>query len=1080
MLPSNTKRFSSAPRSLPILLIAALAGACGEEPAGPPPAERPDVETVLEPVRDEDLPVLFEALAPPLTEALLDELKRLDPAYDGWRSEVLHDLARGALDELLEAFLRPDEADLGALLAEDFRGSTSLIPAESGPPLEVPGFVVTRAKTLDPSLHPASELPRLVSELLRPAEDATEWRSHVMITGIELEDDQHFTTDVQIHLDAPRSGRPMQINAEWSASWSVIEEGGGERALLSELELKSLDKVFAGTTLFEEHTEHAFGGLDFWEEELLKGVDDYHQRMDHLMGGSFLGMQGLAIGDVDGDGLEDIYMCQQGGLPNRLLIRTPDGRVVDRSKEAGVDFLNNTRHALLLDLDDDGDQDLVAGVGPNVLVALNDGQGAFPADEEHRVWLSIEEPGGDVYTLSAADADGDGDLDLYGCRYTGGGVMSGAPAPYHDANNGASNVYWRCEGPLEWTLATEEVGLDDDNRRFSLTSIWEDFDGDGDLDLYVTNDFGPNQLYRNESGRFHNAAPEMGAQDLASGMGATCADVDLDGDLDLYITNMFAAAGLRTASQPDRFMEGRHRELHPYYLEHSGGNSLLLNRGDGTWYEASREAGVWVGGWAWSAIFVDLNNDALDDIYVPNGFITSRRQPGDLSSYFWRRVCSQSPPDEMATEAYRDAWSAVQFMQQFQGISWSGHEENYAYLNLGGLEFTDVSAAIGADFMDDARCAVELDWDGDGRQDLLIKNRTAPRLRLLRNVCSTPGGFLSVQLEARARGWETPRLFGRDAIGALVEVEFDGRRLLRRVYSAEGYLAQASRRLHFGLGEAEEVQSLRITWPDGEVETFEDVAAGAHYRLVQGSRRLEEVELAASGCLDGLEPKTARRSETAVRRLVLTDKLPMGPLVLPSDEEPRRRVEDLRGTPLLIQLWSSSSEVCRQQLGEMWRRREELAGVGLTVVPMTVDESGGEIARARQLARDLDFASTAGALDGPCRETLQVLLMGVLRRHGQIPLPTGLLLDAESQLVAIYLGPPSLDRILADVEAVGLMNPKWATCARLSDGRWLVRGQRDLLEMAAVFEQMGRVELAELYRSVDADRKRRSAPQEPR
>ena len=617
---------ASRNESILLGLLASLAAACSG-------ADDPSIETPDHPAEESvqgELPTLFEAREPALGEADRDNLRRRDAGADGWRSEVQHDLAKAALGELLHDLIDPGHGPrLEEILAEDFRGSTRLRPAELELRSEVPGFQVRRTARPDAELQPPGRLRQLAEELIEPLGGGEGRRAAKKIVSVEAEDPRRFATTALIQLFGLPEGAPIQVSMEWRLLWIVDGEGEEERALLLELRLTDYEEVRAREELFADLTGHAFGGLPGYREEIQQGVDDYHMRMDRLAGQSFLGMQGMALGDVDGDGRDDLYVCQQGGLPNLLLVRQAGGTVADRAARAGVDFLDGTRSALLLDLDGDGDQDLVAAIGPDLLVCLNDGQGRFPDDSGHRVRL--EGSGSeDVYSLSAADPDRDGDLDLYACRYVSGGVMGGVPTPYYDARNGASNLYWRCEGVLEYTLANEQVGLEADNSRFSLSSIWEDFDGDGQLDLYVTNDFGRNCLYRNEGGRFRNVAGPSGAEDMASGMGVSCADVDGDGDVDLYVTNMFSSAGLRIASQQDRFAGGRNRELHRRYLHHARGNSLLLNQGDGTFADATMEAGVSLGRWAWGSIFTDLNNDGLDDLYVPNGFITSRSDPDDL------------------------------------------------------------------------------------------------------------------------------------------------------------------------------------------------------------------------------------------------------------------------------------------------------------------------------------------------------------------------------------------------------------------------------------------------------------------
>ena len=152
-------------------------------------------------------------------------------------------------------------------------------------------------------------------------------------------------------------------------------------------------------------------------------------------------------------------------------------------------------------------------------------------------------------------------------------------------------------------------------------------DRDGDPDLYVANDFGRNNLYRNDGGRFRDVAAEMGVEDMSAGMGVTWGDFNNDGAADLYVSNMFSSAGNRIAYQR-QFRNGP-VEANAPFQRHARGNTLFENTGDGTFKDVSIEAGVTMGRWAWGSHFADLNNDGWEDLYVANGFFTTE-DTGDL------------------------------------------------------------------------------------------------------------------------------------------------------------------------------------------------------------------------------------------------------------------------------------------------------------------------------------------------------------------------------------------------------------------------------------------------------------------
>ncbi len=408
-----------------------------------------------------------------------------------------------------------------------------------------------------------------------------------------------------------------------TARFGARFEGRREAPRLVRLELEGGTHVRAEAPLFRERTEDLLAGVPA-RSWLQFGIDHWRARLDTRLDVPVVGHPaGIALGDLNGDGREDLVLAQPGGLPNLLLVRTPDGGFSDVSHEAGIDFLEFTRAVLVFDLDGDRDRDIVMFMGRELVFLENDGEAHF------RIRARVEAP--ETTALAAADFDGDDDLDLYACAYVSPYANDDVPLPYHDAENGQPNLLLRNDGDFRFVDVTVETGLGGDvpgNRRFSFAASWEDYDDDGDQDLYVANDFGRNNLYRNDGGRFVDVAREAGVEDISAGMGVSWADFDGDGRMDLYVSNMFSSAGHRVAFQRNFQPEADEGER-AALRRHSRGNSLFRNLGDGTFEDVSTQAGVTMGRWAWGALFCDWNDDGRPDLLVPNGFLT-QTGPVDL------------------------------------------------------------------------------------------------------------------------------------------------------------------------------------------------------------------------------------------------------------------------------------------------------------------------------------------------------------------------------------------------------------------------------------------------------------------
>lgn len=571
----------------------------------------------------------------PLAELFAKASPSADPE---WRSEQFSELAAqqlsklAALCENLEALT---EDQLASLVHEGYSGEVLRPIVHEVFRDEV--FTVAR-QPIGESVtggRGRSQFLLQLRELLKIYSHAPEHPPHLKfkIVRTEMAEAQVRTTAyVEIYGTSHRfSQRSAQQTATWDCVW--LPPAAGELPVLGAVHVSDYEEVQPSSErsgTFRDCTEALFAKCPSYEQQLVYGADHWYGNMDVAFG-IHHGNQGLALGDVNGDGREDLFLCQPAGLPCRFYLQQPDGTLADATYESGLDWLDASRSALFADFDNDGDQDLAVSLNYSIILFENYESGKF-----------IKRTRIDVHSwptsMAAADYDNDGDLDLYICGYnprgmTAAGDIFANPVPYHDANNGAPNFMMRSDGDWNFSDVTQAIGLDENNRRFSFAATWEDYDNDGDQDLYVANDFGRNNLYRNDrdadgSSHFHDVAAEAGVEDIGAGMSVAWGDYNHDGWMDLYVSNMFSSAGNRIVSQR-QFKQTADDTTRSAMQRHARGNSLFENQKDGTFKDVSLEAHVTLGRWAWGSLFTDLNNDGWDDLYVANGFFTTP-DPGDL------------------------------------------------------------------------------------------------------------------------------------------------------------------------------------------------------------------------------------------------------------------------------------------------------------------------------------------------------------------------------------------------------------------------------------------------------------------
>ena len=757
---------------------------------------------------------------------------------------------------------------------------------------------------------------------------------------------------------------------------------------------KVLDETRSRSTapVFIDTAKHAFGGNDSYASQFLHGTDYWRTVLDGASGIDIYGHNGVSVADIDGDGFDDIYVCQPAGLPNRLFRNRGDGTFEDVTELSGLGVLENTACALFADFENSGRQDLIVVRASGPLLFRNLGGGKFVAKPNA---FHFENPPRGTFTGAAiADYDRDGWLDIYFCLYAfyQGTDQYRYPMPYYDAENGPPNFMMRNNRDGTFRDVTKESGLDQNNTRFSFCCAWGDYNGNQWPDLYVVNDFGRKNLYRaNGNGTFTDVAADAGIEDAGAGMSGCWFDFDNDGRQDLYVADMWTAAGIRVSLQ-DNFQKGSSKQVRELYRKHAVGNSLFQNYGGGRFADASASSGTGMGRWAWSSDAWDFNHDGFLDLYIANGMISGETRD-DLNSFFWRQVVANSPQEPKPNHEYEQGWNAINELIRSDG-TWSGFERNIFYLNNRDGTFSDVSGTVGLDCMQDSRTFVLADFDHDGRQEMVLKNRNSPQLRFFKNVMPDLAPAIALRLMGKKSN--------RDAIGACVTVETPSGKQTRWVQAGSGFLAQHSKELFFGLGATKGPVHATIRWPSGLLQSVVDVPLNHRVWVEEGvpPSRIEPFVKPSDLSSAALQAASTREIlSTKIESWLLAPV--QAPEFLLRDKDGRTQsLFAHRGKPVLVSFFSVSAAGSNDQLRLLEKLNSRWAGEGLRLLVVDVDAEHDGNERQHQSG----FAQNLPILQGTpdVVAIYNLLFRSLFDRHRDLSLPTSFLIDEAGDIVKIY------------------------------------------------------------------------------
>jgi hypothetical protein len=549
----------------------------------------------------------------------------------------------------------------------------------------------------------------------------------------------------------------------------------------------------------------AHPGFVLRDATLAAGIDFVHHRptFDPKIAGiephvAALGAS-VSVADFDGDGKPDLYFTNSRfGEPNALYHNRGDGTFEEVAASAGLADLNRPGEGVSMgavwgDFDNDGREDvLVYRYGYLALFKNLDGRHFqdITAKAGLRRWVNSN---GAIWL----DYDRDGLLDLYVTAYFRSDIDLWHLATtkimhnsFEFATNGGKNLLFHNLGGGRFEDVTDKMGVG--STRWSLAAASADFNGDGWPDIYLANDYGPEELYLNQQGHGFVLTTAGLESESKSGMAVALGDAFNRGRLDAFVTNISERG----------------------YLFQN--NNLRLNEmAESRRFRNVAEGGIADAGWAWGAQFGDLNNDGANELFVANGFISA-----DRNRNYWYAMSKIAGANG---RLFEDAatWPS------FGNASLSGYEPSRVYINRGVAGWIDVAKKVGVTDLYDGRAVALADLSSRGAVDVIVANQNQPAL-LYRDYPDS------------ANHWIAFRLIGtrsnRSAIGTEVVLETGDLKQRRIVDGGSGFASQNDRRLHFGLGSHEWVDRVVIYWPSGTQQVLHRPAIDQFVTITEPER----------------------------------------------------------------------------------------------------------------------------------------------------------------------------------------------------------------------------------------------------
>lgn len=568
-------------------------------------------------------------------------------------------------------------------------------------------------------------------------------------------------------------------------------------------------------------------GIDFANQ--IQYTEDYNPYTFR----NFFNGGGVGLGDVNNDGLLDVFFCANFES-NRLYLNKGNFQFEDITRKAGLSTNNVWSSGVAMaDVNGDGWLDIYVcksgkpgGNRRYNELFINNGDLTF---SEKAAEYGLADMGLSTHA-AFFDYDRDGDLDCYllnnSIKSVGGYDLVKGQRNVRDKKGG--NKLYRNDNN-KFVDVSAAAGIYGSNIGFGLGVTIGDVNRDGWPDIYVSNDFFERDyLYINQKNGKFNEELEAWIQELSfSSMGADMADVNNDGFPEIFVTDMLpeSEARMKTKTNFEDWNKYQRNILNGYHRQFTR-NVFQRNNGDGTFSEIGRMAGVFATDWSWGALMTDLDNDGQKDIFVANGLLR------DLT-------------DQDYINFYSDRENVQELMRQKKGVITkmvdampSEPIPNYAFANQGNFSFQNKARDWGLAEPSFSNGSAYGDLDNDGDLDLVVNNINMPAFVYRNNAqqqLKAKANFLNIELQGEGKN--------PFAIGAQVSIRHAGQTLYQELFPMRGFQSSVDYRLNFGLGKWPEIDTLLIAWPNGRYTFETKVKANQRLKFKQSAATLDQLPL---------------------------------------------------------------------------------------------------------------------------------------------------------------------------------------------------------------------------------------------